>query len=255
LSLFFSSLPSAWSYPGGPKAAITELSNPWRKVVSDDVAFVKRILSRNRNNYLRVLRAALTRFILKQLIAVFGPESKVPLQIDQEASSSSSTSPSVVDVDVDVEGSISTPTMDEGGESGSKSSSSRFTPSSFVEALLESKYSSDKSEYMCAASIEKGGCPTQEDMRGIPSLLRTAVDAEVVRRVRMLGVEGIARSPLGALLDEGVHIPLMMASVEYLSHQALSNENTLSHGDAASRKVCDFVRSCLLRHLTEETWE
>ena len=82
-----------------------------------------------------------------------------------------------------------------------------------------------------------------------------AVDADAVRRSRMYGVDGIENSQLGNLLEAGVHIPLMMASVEYLSHQALSNENTLSHGDAAGLKVCDFLKRCLLHHLVEGRWE
>ena len=83
----------------------------------------------------------------------------------------------------------------------------------------------------------------------------TVIDAEAARRSRMYGAKGVSESQLGALLKEGTHIPLMMASVEYLSHVALSNENTLSHGDVAGHKVCDFLRSCLLRHLTDSDWE
>ena len=225
---------SAWSYPSSPKSVITELSNSYRSVTKFALDYVKTLLVENRYKYLRILRASLTRFMLKQLVSVFGPGSKVPLQTEQVFSSSS--------------------VEDRSGSSPAKSSQS-FTPTSFVEALLDSKYSSDKTRHMCADTIEEIGCPSSEEMASLPSFVKSAIDAEAARRSRMYGAEGISESALGNLLEEGVHIPIMMASIEYLSHQALSNENTLSHGDAAGRKVCSFLRNCVKNHLFRGGWE
>ena len=80
----------------------------------------------------------------------------------------------------------------------------------------------------------------------LPSLLDHAIEKEAVRRARMLGAEGIQASPLASMLEVGAHVPLMMASVEYLSHVGISYGRTIGHGDEAGTKVCDFIHSCVL---------
>ena len=114
----------------------------------------------------------------------------------------------------------------------------------FVAALLESKYNNEHSvEAGCSV---KATCPNHNDVLLLPSLLDQAIEKEAVRRARMLGAEGVEHSPLKGMLEVGAHVPLMMASVEYLSHVGLSYGRMINHGDEAGTKVCDFIHSCLL---------
>ena len=114
----------------------------------------------------------------------------------------------------------------------------------FLRALLESKYNNkDSAEAGCTAVAE---CPDLEDMMMIPPMLDRAIEEEAVRRAIMMGSKGNDMSPLNNLLDVGAHVPLMMASVEYLSHVGLSYGRTINHGDEAGTKVCHFLTFCVL---------
>jgi hypothetical protein len=114
----------------------------------------------------------------------------------------------------------------------------------FVRALLESKYNNEHSiEAGCGV---KATCPNKNDLLLIPSVLDRAIEKESIRRAKMLGAEGFEVSPLGSMLEVGAHVPLMMASIEFLSHVGLSFGKTINHGDEAGTKVCDFIHSCLL---------
>merc|ERR1712166_1573717 len=97
--------------------------------------------------------------------------------------------------------------------------------SAFVEGLLESKYNNKDSEE--AGCTAKSTCPTIDDYHLIPSLLEKKIEEESVRRAIMLGSRGIEESPLGSLLESGAHVPLIMASVEYLSHVSQSFGRTI----------------------------
>ena len=121
--------------------------------------------------------------------------------------------------------------------------------SAFVEGLLESKYNNKDSEE--AGCTAKSTCPTIDDYHLIPSLLEKKIEEESVRRAIMLGSRGIEESPLGSLLESGAHVPLIMASVEYLSHVSQSFGRTIGHGDEAGKKVCHFIRNCILPRLKE----
>ena len=204
----------------------------WRETVDEVVKFVKSMLRDDRQTYLRILRAGLVRFIIKQLVAVFGSDSKVPFQQENLADRPT-------DIDIDAHG----------NELNFKAQTQvTFSPTSFLEALVESKYSSKKTKAFCKDSSALW-CPAEADFRALPSFLKKAIDREADRRAQMLGAHGAEHSAMEGIIRQGAHIPLMMASVEYLSHITLSDESTLDHGDSAGHRVCDFIRTCLLHHI------
>ena len=228
---------SVWSYPGNAKKAILELSGMWRETIKEVVVFVTGMFAGDRHTYLRILRAGLVRFVIKQLVAVFGSDSKVPFQQENSADAS-------VDVHIGVDGN----TFDSKAHTLGK-----FSPASFLETLIETKYSSEKTSAFCKDS-SSSWCPAEDDFRAIPAYMKNAIDGEANRRAQMYGAHGAEHSVMGGLIREGAHIPVLMASVEYLSHVISSDATTLEHGDSAGHRVCDFTRTCLLHHVNEGTF-
>ena len=197
---------SAWSYPGDVLSCIDELSNDFRRPTG--VLLMKYIDATSSHTVAATLHlVTYTKFISTVLLKVF----------HRSSSSDNSSAGKLV------------------GDGSA---------SAFLEALLESKYSNkDSDEAECTSAAV---CPTDDDFYIIPSLLNQMIEKESMRRAKMLGAEGIHASPLGTLLEVGAHVPLMMASVEYLSHVSQSFGRTIGHGDDAGKKVCHFVRECLL---------